>query len=231
MKKTWLAILLAILPATKAKADFFVDSWVLSSVCANPFGSQTAFYTQVQNPFNPPSLQVSVHNSAAAASFAFNWGLATGQFTINANLASEGGNGGPFCGTDNKIKFHITEHTLLSIDSEWTYHFNGGIRWSEIRFWVRNEDTGGNVLIRGDVGDTAAGDPPTDTFHVMDSILLAPGNYSVRSYMDINALGGSPNSISTAHGFANIQMTTVPSPAALGPLAFAAFLIHKRGRR
>jgi len=174
---------------------------------------------------------VVLHNSMAQAAYQFNWSLATGHFRIDADLASEGGNGLPFCGTDNRVNFTVTQDTLLSIDSDWTYQFNGGIRTSVIRFFVGHAATGNSFWIRGDVGDTVAGDPPTDTFHISDSVLLTPGSYFVRSLMDLRAVGGSPNSVSTAHGFADITLTTVPEPAALGPLAFAALLLRKRRSR
>jgi len=174
---------------------------------------------------------VVLHNSMAHAAYQFNWNLATGHFRIDADLASEGGNGGPFCGTDNRVNFSITHDTLLSIDSEWTYQFNGGIRRSRIIFWVGDSATGISSWAISEVGDTVAGDPPTDTFHIGGSLLLTPGSYFVRSLMDLSAVGGSPNSISTAHGFADITLTTVPEPAALGPLAFAAIMLRKRRSR
>lgn len=227
-KRRMVAVFFALGLVEEVRADFIVDSWVMSTNCINPFGSPAAFYTQVQNPFNPAPLSVSVHNSMATAAFAFNWGLATGQFQIDADLASEGGDGGPFCATDNRVNFHVTEDTLLSFDSEWTYQFNGGMRTSTIRIFVRDTISNELLLVRGDTADTAAGDPPTDTVYVSDSILLPPGSYFVRSLMDLRAVGGSPNSVSTAHGFAEITMTTVPVPASLGPLAFAALLVRKR---
>ena len=226
-KQLTAGLIFAVGLVAPAKADFFVDDWVLSTTCMNPFGFPSAFHLEPQNPFNHPALAVSVHNSMATAAYAFNWGLATGQFQIDADLVSEGGDGGPFCGTDNQIEFHITQDTLLSFGGELTYQFNGGIRSAEIRLSVRDTISGELLLIRGDSADTVAGDPPTDTLHVSDSIVLASGSYRVRALMDLSAVGGSPNSISTAHGFANIQMTTVPSPAFLGPLALSALLIRR----
>jgi len=212
-------------------ADIGVDGWNLTIGCSNNGGLTSIFYSQVQNPFNPQPFVVTRNNSMATAAFNFNWSLATGHFRIDAELASEGGSGLPFCGTDNRINFHITQDTLLSIDSEWTYQFNGGIRSTKIRFVVGDAATGNGFWFRGDVGDTVAGDPPTDTFNVAGSVLLTPGSYFVRSIMDLGAVGGSPNSVSTAHGFADITLTTVPEPAALGPLAFAAIMLRKRRSR
>ena len=230
IKRTPIACLIALGIAYSVRADVIVDDGTLSVGCSNPFGFSFQFINQLQNPMME-TRTVPLHNSIATAAYNFNWNLATGHFRIDADLASEGGNNGPFCGTDNRIDFHTTQDTLLSIDSEWTYQFNGGIRSTVIRFFVVDATTDLTVFIRGDAGDTVAGDPPTDTLHVNGSILLTPGNYFVRSLMDLSAVGGSPNSISTAHGFANIQMTTVPAPAALGPLAFAAILIRLRRRR
>jgi len=218
-------------PAPAARGDFHVDSWVLSSVCANSGGIESEFYTQLQNPYNPPPLVATRHNSIATASFAFNWSLATGSFHIDSSLTSEGGIGLPFCATDNRINFHISQPSLLSFDSEWTYHFTGGDRSSTIRFWVHNLDTATDVLIRGDTGDTVAGDPPTDTLYVADSILLTPGNYYVRSLMRLGAAGGSANSVSTAHGFADITLTTVPEPAGVLMLALGGVFVGRRGTR
>ena len=230
IKRTPIACLIALGIAYSVRADGIVDDGTLSVGCSNPFGFSFQFINQLQNPMME-TRTVPLHNSIATAAYNFNWNLATGHFRIDVDLASEGGNNGPFCGTDNRIDFHITQDTLLSIDSEWTYQFNGGIRSTVIRFWVVDTTTDLTVFIRGDAGDTVAGDPPTDTFHVNGSILLTPGSYFVRSLMDLSAVGGSPNSISTAHGFANIQMTTVPSPAFLGPLALSALLIRRSAVR
>jgi len=221
---------LVFVRTAKVNADLIVNGGTLAVGCVNQFGTASHHINQLTNPMMEIHTE-SLHNSSATAAFAFNWSLATGHFRIDADLASEGGNGGPFCGTDNRVNFQITQDTLLSIDSEWTYQFNGGIRRSEIRFFVRDTVSGALLFTTGDVGDTVAGDPPTDTFHVGGSILLTPGSYFVRSLMEVSAVGGSPNSVSTAHGFADITLTTVPEPAALGPLAFAAIMLRKRRSR
>jgi len=222
-----LTFMTPILAVNSARADFIVNNGSLGVGCLNSFGLSQQVINQLQNPMTE-TRQVNLHNSAAFAAYAFNWNLATGHFRIDAELASEGGDGGPFCGTDNRINFHVTQDTLLSLDSEWTYQFNGGIRSSVFRVTVGDLATGIPIWSRGDVGDTGAGDPPTDTFHITDSVLLTPGSYFVRSLMDLRAVGGSPNSVSTAHGFADITLTTVPEPAALSALAVAAvMLIHR----
>lgn len=213
----------------RLSAGIFVDDGTLGVGCSNPFGFTFQFINQLQNPMME-TRSVPLHNSLATAAYNFNWNLATGHFRIDGNLASEGGDGLPFCGTDNRIDFHITQVTLLSIDSEWTYQFNGGIRTSTIRFWVVDRTTNITVFTRGDVGDTVAGDPWTDTFHVNGSIMLTPGSYFVRSLMDLRAVGGSANSVSTAHGIADITLTTVPEPASLGALAIAAVMLLRRTR-
>jgi len=216
--------------SSAAKADIIVNGGTLAVGCSNQFGDSSHHINQLQNPMTE-TRSVVLHNSLAQAAYQFNWSLATGHFRIDADLTSEGGDGGPFCGTDNRINFHVTQDTLLSLDSEWTYQFNGGIRSSVIRFHVGDSATSIPFWSRGDVGDTVAGDPPTDTFHITDSILLTPGNYFVRSLMDLRAVGGSPNSVSTAHGFANITLTTVPEPSALALIAFGAIMICGRRPR
>lgn len=228
---TGLALLLAIVIASPASADLIVDAWTLGVGCNNAFGSPAVFHTQLQNsPFNPVPRSVSVHNSTATAGYSFGWGLAGGTFHIDADLASEGGVGLPSCATDNRVDFHITQDMLLTIDAEWSYQFTGGDRYSETRFWVRNLNTGNFVLIRGDVGDTVAGDPPSDTLQIADSILLAPGNYFVRTLMVLGAAGGGSSSVSTAHGFAGFTLTTVPEPVTAGGLAVVAVILLRRAR-
>lgn len=220
----------ALAPDAAALGDLIVDGGTLVVGCTNPFGNDAEFINQLQNPMSE-TRSASMHNSAATAAFNFNWSLATGHFRIDANMASEGGNNGPFCATDNRVNFSVTQDMLLSIDSEWTYQFNGGIRRTVIRFWVVDTTTDLTVFTRGDVGDTVAGDPWADTFHVNGSILLTPGNYFVRSLMDLSAVGGSANSVSTAHGFADITLTTVPEPAGVLMLALGGVFVGRRGTR
>jgi len=197
--------------------------------CFNPFGHSFQHINQLDNPMSETRTVV-LHNSVAVAEYQFNWNLLGGQFHIDANLASEGGTGGPFCATDNRVNFQITQDTLLSIDSEWTYQFNGGIRRSSIIFWVGNSATGTSSWSIGDLADTLADDPSTDTFHVGGSLLLTPGSYFVRSLMDLRAVGGSANSVSTAHGFADITLTTVPEPAGLVMVAIGGVFVGRRRR-
>jgi len=47
----------------------------------------------------------------------------------------------------------------------------------------------------------------------------------------LESLSGSPTVLSIGNGYARFTLTTVPEPAALGPLAFAAIMLRKRRSR
>ena len=218
--------------SVQAMAGFIFDFWSLASGCSAANQNGFVFHSTVTNPF-VYSHSIPVHNSMAQAAYQFGWDNVTGTFRVDGSVAGEGGSGIPVCAVDGKVQFHTTSEVLLSAKGEWTYHFSGGLRTARILLTVNNHVTQEQVFVIGDTGENGppVNDPNDDTLAVSGGILLpAGGTYRMRWIMDIDAISGSPTSISTANGYALFSLNSVPEPSGLLALAAGAAALFRRRR-
>jgi len=225
-----MSALLMHFAATALPADFTVTSWrLLAGLSDNQSPGATSLNTSVVNPFFG-SLNAAHSNSIAQAAYQYNWDLLTGYFNNTAHVEAQGG---PFflAGVDNLVRVTTTTDVLLSIDAEWDFHLGGGDRSSY--FFVQVGKSGSPLLMNYNYGSSPIfGGPASATWTVHDSVVLPAGSeYFFRCIFRFDSFTGSPTVLSTGTGFANFTLTTVPEPAALGPLAFAALLLRKRRSR
>lgn len=223
-------LLLALLmhfAATTALADFTVTSWRLAAgISDNNPPATTHLNTSVVNSFFS-SLNAARDNSIAQAAYQYNWNPATGQFNNTAHVEAQGGPSF-LAVVDNLVRITTTTDVLLSVDAEWDFHLGGGDRSSFL--FVQVGQPGSPLLMNWNYGSSPIfGGPSAAVWTIHDSVLLpAGGSYFFRCIFRFDSFTGSPTVLSTGTGFANFSLTTVPCPAALGPLAFAGILIRKR---
>lgn len=226
--------IIALGEGTTARADFAVSAWTLSSsvrdFTGGPGHNDLQVSTTVQNPFNQ-SLNAAYSSSLAQAAHNFNWSMAAGQFNTAVHLEAQGGPN--FASTsDNLFRITTTSDVLLHAVGQWTYHIGGGFRQMEYTMLVGTVPNSNFFFADGLFATPALGDPATGTYNGgLDVLLPAGGTYFFRSIFSFTASSGSPKDLSIGTGFTNFSLTSVPCPAALGPLAFAALLFRKRRGR
>ena len=219
--------------ASDANADFAVSAWTLTSsvrdLNAGPGHSDIAVNTTVQSPYNG-NLNAAYENSVAQAGYQFSWSSVTGQFNNTAHIEAQGG---PdfLAGVDNLVRITPSTDVLLTVDAQWDFDLGGGDRSSF--FFVQVGQTGSPLLMNWNYGSSPIfGGPSSAVWTIHDSVILpAGGNYFFRCIFSFDSFSGSPTVLSTGTGFANFTLTSVPEPAAIGPLSIAAVALLRRPRR
>jgi len=118
------------------------------------------------------------------------------------------------------------------VDAQWQFQMAGGDRISRMAIKAGQVADVPAILDHDYSSSTVFGGPHTATWTVQDSVLLPAGQeYFLRSIFQFRNFSGSPTAMSVGNGYANFTLTTVPEPAALGQLAFAALLLRKRRSR
>lgn len=219
--------------ASSASYGFTITSWRLASGVFDfsiPQGDSN--FNEVPHPSFNQSLDSAYANSLAQAAYQYNYDNATGQFDTNVHLESQGGS--HFGSTVNSlVRFTTSTDVLLHAEGEWTYALPGGFRTSEFNIRVgKIPHDNSFFFIDGGFASPGLGDPPSGTHDAELNVLLpAGGTYFFRSIFSFDASSGSPTALSIGSGFANVTLTSVPSPATLGPLAVATLLIRRPVRR
>jgi hypothetical protein len=213
-----LAVLLAVNGAAPVRGDAILDSWnlVVGAYDLGSGGSATSSFTASSgwpsSPFHG-SHSVGLGQSTAQAEYNFAWGVAFGQFLIQASHQAHQGGGDIVMALSNgEIKFTPTEDMIFSVDALYSYHLP--VADTSVYFSVTLQDTQTGVYSYNYLeSDEYIGMPIDNTFSDSGSGMMLAGHPYTLSYLMRPSASGSSGQSATGSGHVDFTFQVVPEPA------------------
>lgn len=223
-----LCVAVVLVARARVQADSIsVTSWWLD-VLVDGGGHDDGFFYTVQNPFHD-SHSASLGQSAAQASYDFDWWDNNGTFHIQTNHQAHDTGGVYHLSvlSSGWIKFTATEDLAFSIDGAYSYYLPAYAMEAGFGFTIRDAQTGQYYFGYGDSDNSVFGAPVSGTFAAQGSGILPAGRQYRFSYvMDLDTHYGASNTFATGSGYVNFQLS--PEPASLALLATALLVMPRR---